>query len=138
MRSRLAEPWTLDELAVEVHLSRSQLVRAFDATVGMSPIAYLRQMRAERMARLLLSTDLSIAETGLDAQRAERLQARPLTSVGPLRFDAARDRQRTAKSLRCGDAADAGRLAGKLRESSVPDVLPRDTAKSHSYSLKQL
>ncbi len=61
LRTRLAEPWTLDSLAAEVHLSRSQLVRAFDATVGMSPMAYLRKMRAERMARLLASTDLSIA-----------------------------------------------------------------------------
>jgi transcriptional regulator GlxA family with amidase domain len=37
-------------------------VRVFDATVSTSPMAYLRQMRAERMARLLASTDLSIAE----------------------------------------------------------------------------
>jgi methylphosphotriester-DNA--protein-cysteine methyltransferase len=29
---------------------------------GMSPMAYLRQMRVERMAHLLVSTDLSIAE----------------------------------------------------------------------------
>jgi transcriptional regulator GlxA family with amidase domain len=62
LRARLAEPWTLDALADEVHLSRSQLVRSFDATVGMSPMAYLRQMRVERMARLLASTDLSVAE----------------------------------------------------------------------------
>lgn len=61
MRQRLAEPWTLNSLADEVHLSRSQLMRAFDATVGMSPMAYLRQMRLERTARLLVSTDLSIA-----------------------------------------------------------------------------
>ncbi len=62
LRNRLAEPWTLDALADEVHLSRSQLVRAFDATTGLSPMAYLRKMRVERMARLLASTDLSVAE----------------------------------------------------------------------------
>jgi AraC family transcriptional regulator len=62
LRTRLAESWTLNALAEEAHLSRSQLVRSFDATVGMSPMAYLRQMRVERMARLLVSTDLSIAE----------------------------------------------------------------------------
>ena len=62
LRDRLAEPWMLDTLAQEVHLSRSQLVRAFDATVRTSPMAYLRQMRVERMARLLTSTDLSVAE----------------------------------------------------------------------------
>jgi AraC family L-rhamnose operon transcriptional activator RhaR len=58
----MAEQWTLDALADEVHLSRSQLVRAFDATVEMSPMAYLRQMRVKRMARLLVSTDLSVGE----------------------------------------------------------------------------
>ena len=63
LRDRLAEPWTLDRLADEVHLSRSQLVRCFDATAGTSPMAYLRQMRVRRMAGLLASTDLSIAET---------------------------------------------------------------------------
>lgn len=62
LRTRLAEPWTLISLAQEVHLSRSQLVRAFDATVATSPMAYLRQMRAEQLARLLVSTDLSISE----------------------------------------------------------------------------
>jgi AraC-like DNA-binding protein len=34
LRDRLAEPWTLTTLAEEVHLSRSRLVRAFDATAG--------------------------------------------------------------------------------------------------------
>jgi transcriptional regulator GlxA family with amidase domain len=62
LRARLAEPWTLDSLAGEVHLSCSQLARSFAATVGMSPMAYLRKMRVERMARLLASTDLSVAE----------------------------------------------------------------------------
>jgi transcriptional regulator GlxA family with amidase domain len=42
LRTRLTEPWTLDALADEVHLSRSQLVRSFDATTGLSPMAYLR------------------------------------------------------------------------------------------------
>jgi transcriptional regulator GlxA family with amidase domain len=62
LRERLAEPWTLNSLAEEIHLSRSQLARSFDATVGTSPMAYLRKLRVERMARLLVSTDLSIAE----------------------------------------------------------------------------
>ena len=64
LRARLAEPWTLDALAGEVHLSRFQLARAFDTTVGTSPMAYLRKMRAEQVARLLAPTDLSIAEAG--------------------------------------------------------------------------
>lgn len=62
MHSRLAQPWSLDALAEEIHLSRSQMVRAFNATVGMGPMAYLRQMRVQEMAQLLVSTDLSIGE----------------------------------------------------------------------------
>lgn len=62
LRERIAEPWTLNGLAAEVHLSRSQLARAFATTVGISPMAYLRQIRVEGMARLLVSTDLSVAE----------------------------------------------------------------------------
>ena len=42
LRTRLAEPWTLDALAGEVHLSRSQLVRSFDASYGVSPTEYRR------------------------------------------------------------------------------------------------
>jgi AraC-like DNA-binding protein len=48
-------------LAQEVHLSRFQLVRAFDATAGVSPMACLRQMRAQQMAWVLCCTDPSIA-----------------------------------------------------------------------------
>ena len=62
LHERLAEPWTLNSLAEEIHLSRSQLARSFDAAVGTSPMAYLRKMRVERMARLLATTDLSVAE----------------------------------------------------------------------------
>jgi AraC-like DNA-binding protein len=64
LRARIAEPWTLGLLAEEVHLSRSRLVRAFDASVGLSPMAYLRQLRAQQMARLLCCTDLSVAAVG--------------------------------------------------------------------------
>jgi transcriptional regulator GlxA family with amidase domain len=62
LRERIEQQWTLSSLAREVHLSRSQLVRAFDAAAGFSPMTYLRHIRVERMARLLVSTDLSIAE----------------------------------------------------------------------------
>jgi hypothetical protein len=43
LRTRLAVQWTLNSLADEVYLSRSQLSLSFAATVGMSPMAYLRQ-----------------------------------------------------------------------------------------------
>jgi transcriptional regulator GlxA family with amidase domain len=47
LRDRIAEPWTLDSLAEEAHLLRSRLMRAFDATIGVSPMAYVRRMRVE-------------------------------------------------------------------------------------------
>lgn len=61
LHRRMAETCTLGSLAAEVRLSRSLLVRALDTTAGMSPMAFLRQMRVQRMARLLRSTDLSVA-----------------------------------------------------------------------------
>ena len=62
LRAHLAEPWTLEVVAEELHFSRSQLERALDAVVGISPMAYLRQMRSRQMAQLpIFTTDLTIA-----------------------------------------------------------------------------
>ena len=90
LRTRLAERRTLGSLAAEVHLSRSQLVRTFDVSVGMSPMAYLRQLRVHRMAQLLSCTDLSIAEAARsvgwkDANYASRC-FRSVHGVSPTEF----------------------------------------------------
>jgi AraC-like DNA-binding protein len=53
--------WSLSDLASEVHLSKSQLVRVFVQAFGKSPIAYLTMLRTERMAHLLRSTNTPIA-----------------------------------------------------------------------------
>ncbi len=59
LRSPLAEPWTLSQLAEEAHLSRSAC--AGDGRHGRSPpMAYLRPMRVQQMVRLLACSDLSI------------------------------------------------------------------------------
>lgn len=47
LHARLAEPWTVSYLAKEVHLPRSQLARAFDASAGASPMSYLRRLRPQ-------------------------------------------------------------------------------------------
>ena len=75
LRTRRAEPWKLELLAAEVHLSRSQLARSFAATVGMSPMAYLRKVRVEQMARLLASTALSIGEAARSVGWTNRFHA---------------------------------------------------------------
>jgi AraC-like DNA-binding protein len=60
LRAHLAKPWTLDSLANEVHVSRSELVRAFDTVTSLGAKAYLRLMRVHQMARLLTHSDLSV------------------------------------------------------------------------------
>jgi AraC-like DNA-binding protein len=55
-----ARRWTLTELAAQVHLDPSYLVRLFKASTGLPPMAYLAQLRAEHAAALLLHTDQPI------------------------------------------------------------------------------
>lgn len=62
MRDHLGRNWRMDALAREVALSVSQLARLFRTQVGVSPSACLAGLRAERMAELLETTSLSVAE----------------------------------------------------------------------------
>ena len=62
-------------MAEKVHLSRSQLVRSFEAATGMSQMAHLRNMRLQRMARLLVSTDLPITEAARTVGRKNQFHA---------------------------------------------------------------
>ena len=62
MRADLGRPWRIDVLAREVALSGSQLARLFRAQVGISPAAYLRQLRTDQMAELLATTRLGVGE----------------------------------------------------------------------------
>lgn len=52
--------WRLRDLATLVHLSVSQLSRAFSQRFGMPPMRYLAHVRAHRLAELLIGTDLPI------------------------------------------------------------------------------
>lgn len=60
MRDNLAHPWTVGELANEVHLSKSHLSAVFVQTFGKSPMQFLATIRAERMAKYLRETDLPV------------------------------------------------------------------------------
>jgi AraC-like DNA-binding protein len=53
-------PWTIDELAAAVHVSRSTLVRRFNDLVGEPPAAYLARWRMELAARLLRESEQSV------------------------------------------------------------------------------
>jgi AraC-like DNA-binding protein len=56
LHDRPAEPWTLETLAAEVHLSRSTLARRFTHAVGEPPLAYLTRWRMHVAAHRLRAT----------------------------------------------------------------------------------
>ncbi|WP_433166862.1 helix-turn-helix domain-containing protein [Kribbella sp. CA-247076] len=64
LEASIDDAWTLDRLATAVHLAPGYLVRLFKRTAGISPMAYLNRLRAERAAGLLIETDLPVATIG--------------------------------------------------------------------------
>lgn len=63
LHRELERPWTVAELARAVSLSASQLSRLFRRELGVAPGAYLWRVRVDRIAELLATRDMSIAET---------------------------------------------------------------------------
>ena len=64
LEADLAASWTLEQLGTSVNLAPGYLVRLFGRSVGMSPIAYLNRIRAERAAGLLIETELPVSTIG--------------------------------------------------------------------------
>ncbi len=62
LQDHLAYPWHMRELAQELALSASQLNRLFRSQLGISPAAFLRKLRSERMAEILASGHMSVSE----------------------------------------------------------------------------
>jgi AraC-like DNA-binding protein len=62
LHQRPAHPWTLEDLAKEVGMSRSMVAERFAHFVGVPPIQYLTQWRMQLAASLLSSTQYTIAE----------------------------------------------------------------------------
>ncbi|MEB4613757.1 helix-turn-helix transcriptional regulator [Leucobacter sp. M11] len=67
LRSHLGRAWTVDDLAREVLISPSQLTRIFRADLGVSPAAYLRQVRVDRMAELLSTMTIGVSAAARQA-----------------------------------------------------------------------
>lgn len=67
LRANLSRPWRITELAREIAVSPAHLTRIFRDQLGISPAAYLRQARADRMAELLATTDLTVRDAGAAA-----------------------------------------------------------------------
>jgi AraC-like DNA-binding protein len=66
VHGRLAHPWTLDELAHQVGLSRSTLSDRFARYIGVSPMRYLSHRRLLRAAERLRDGQQSVAEIGYE------------------------------------------------------------------------
>jgi len=66
LRAETARAWTLPELARELHIDPSYLVRLFRQATGSPPMKFLSQERAHKAAQLLLASDLSIGEIGTE------------------------------------------------------------------------
>lgn len=61
MHARVGAPWTVDELARRVGMSRSGFAARFTELVGESPLQYLARWRVARAAELLRDTDDKVA-----------------------------------------------------------------------------
>ena len=74
LHHRPAHPWTLDELAQEVGVSRSALTERFARYLGESPIAYLTDWRLELGAEALRASSRSVlqvaSEVGYESEAA--------------------------------------------------------------------
>jgi transcriptional regulator GlxA family with amidase domain len=66
MHTNPARNWTAEDLAHEVHLSRSAFTERFTALIGQPPIRYLTQWRMQIATRKLRERRLSIAQIAFD------------------------------------------------------------------------
>lgn len=64
MEGDLAHPWTLREVASQLAVERTHLVRLFHRSVGAPPMAYLNRRRAQAAAVILVRSDDPVARVG--------------------------------------------------------------------------
>ena len=62
MGKNYAERITLDELAACCHVSRRHFFRLFEQAVGVAPMEYLKKVRLQKAAEMLLTSDANVTE----------------------------------------------------------------------------
>lgn len=65
MQTRLGEPLQLRDIAAAASLSESECLRCFRATIGDSPLSYLKTMRLQKAAEELAGSDARITDIAL-------------------------------------------------------------------------
>jgi AraC-like DNA-binding protein len=66
MHDDCAHPWTLDELAQRIGLSRSSLAERFRSAMGDTPLNYLRAVRMQKAMRMLGETSKNLEQVALE------------------------------------------------------------------------
>lgn len=95
-------PWTVDELAKEVAISRAALAKRFVDVVGQSPIQYLAGWRMHMARHLLRESTLGIGEiagrVGYDSEAAFNRAFHRIVGSPPATWRQARDSSRHASA----------------------------------------
>ncbi|MBI1355097.1 MAG: helix-turn-helix domain-containing protein [Acidobacteria bacterium] len=90
MHAEPAEAWTVQGLAREAGLSRAAFARRFSEQVGEPPLAYLTRWRMGLAARLLHSSEASVAEiadqVGYESEFAFSRAFKRHRGLAPIRF----------------------------------------------------
>lgn len=62
IEKHFAEPITIDDIAACSHVSRRHFFRLFEQAVGIAPMEYLKKVRLQKAAAMLLTTDANVTE----------------------------------------------------------------------------
>ena len=62
MQAHYTQELTVAHIAASVSISPSECLRCFHATIGTTPIQYLRQLRVQKAAELLVNTDWKVSD----------------------------------------------------------------------------
>ena len=65
IEARYSEEITLTQIAGSACISESECLRCFRSVIGCSPMQYVKQLRIQRAAELLKSTDWKICDIGM-------------------------------------------------------------------------
>jgi AraC-like DNA-binding protein len=116
MHARPAHPWTVEDLARQVGMSRSGLARRFADLLGVPPMQYLAQWRLQLAAQQLRLTDRPLAsvaeDVGYESEGAFNRAFKREFGVPPATWrrnttgSATRDKGRTNGAASGGTASD--------------------------------
>ena len=118
LHARPDHPWTVDELARKVGLSRSALAHRFTELLGQPPMQYLARWRMQIAAQELLSSNKSLAavaeQIGYESEAAFSRAFRREFGKPPAGW-----RKHRGKA---DDAPESAHSAASAQESPLPDA----------------